>query len=263
MSLLSQRNTKMNFPKKSYMICTQQRSGSWLLAEGLEGTRVAGRPREYFNELTEGKFFKEWSVSTYGDYLPKIRAMATSPNGVFGIKVHWCQFDPMIDKLKTVSALQHASTQAVLDKIFPELSFVWLSRRDRVRQAISHFRAIQTGQWWKIGPANGDSSASPMMLDCAAVLKLEQFAVNNDREWERLLSALGVTPLRIYYEDLAARYDSTIAEVLNWLGVSSQASAIRQPRLIKQADEMSDKWVEEYTNYKQSLSHAQPAPVPA
>ncbi len=251
----------MNSPTRSYMICTQQRSGSWLLAEGLESTKLAGRPREYFNEVTEERFFNAWSICTYEAYLPKIKAMATSSNGVFGIKVHWSQFAHMIDKLKKVPALQHASTPDVLRSAFPNLSFVWLSRRDRGRQAISHYRAIQTGQWWKIGSVNGDRSASPQNLDCSAVLKLEQFAVNNDKEWERFLNTMGATPLRIYYEDLSSGYQSTIGEVLEWLGISSRGSAVRSPRLIKQADELSDRWFEEYTNYKLSLTHAQSAPI--
>src|SRR2546423_6871003 len=40
-------------PRRCYLVCATPRSGSTLLCEGLESTEVAGRPREYFEELKE------------------------------------------------------------------------------------------------------------------------------------------------------------------------------------------------------------------
>jgi hypothetical protein len=37
-----------NLPRRSYLICANQRSGSTLLCEALTGTGIAGRPEEYF-----------------------------------------------------------------------------------------------------------------------------------------------------------------------------------------------------------------------
>jgi hypothetical protein len=40
-------------PTATYIICTNPRSGSWLLSEGLASTSLAGNPREWFNTLEE------------------------------------------------------------------------------------------------------------------------------------------------------------------------------------------------------------------
>ena len=40
-------------PTTTYIICTNPRSGSWLLSEGLASTSVAGNPREWFNAQEE------------------------------------------------------------------------------------------------------------------------------------------------------------------------------------------------------------------
>ena len=43
-------------PITTYIICTNPRSGSWLLSEGLASTSVAGNPREWFNTLQEQQY---------------------------------------------------------------------------------------------------------------------------------------------------------------------------------------------------------------
>jgi len=40
-------------PAISYLMCATPRCGSTLLCDGLEATGLAGRPREYFEELKE------------------------------------------------------------------------------------------------------------------------------------------------------------------------------------------------------------------
>ena len=40
-------------PGGAYIVCTNPRSGSWLLSDGLARTGVAGNPREWFNVMEE------------------------------------------------------------------------------------------------------------------------------------------------------------------------------------------------------------------
>src|SRR4051812_21571952 len=89
-----------------YMICTNPRSGSWLLAEGLEGTGIAGHPREWFNEYEEREYPLRWGIpapsGSYEQYLSRLLEEGTTANGVFGLKCMGFQFATLRDKLKTI-----------------------------------------------------------------------------------------------------------------------------------------------------------------
>jgi trehalose 2-sulfotransferase len=76
-------------PDMSYLICCDPRTGSWLLAEGLQFTGIAGVPREFFAKEHEQEWIERLGASTYVDFLEKVIKYATTPNGVFGAKVHW------------------------------------------------------------------------------------------------------------------------------------------------------------------------------
>ena len=79
-------------PVVSYMICSLPRSGSSLLCEALANTLHAGMPAEYFNPGIIARMERRWNVGSFDDYLRKLLARKTSPNGVFGLKVHWGQY---------------------------------------------------------------------------------------------------------------------------------------------------------------------------
>jgi trehalose 2-sulfotransferase len=90
------RPARAMFPITRYVICTNPRSGSWLLSEGLASTSLAGNPREWFNTLEEQQHRARWRMDystdlTYARYLEYVRAESTTSNGISGIKLHWYQ----------------------------------------------------------------------------------------------------------------------------------------------------------------------------
>src|SRR5438270_3529957 len=79
-------------PRILYLICTLPRSGSWLLAEALHSTGIAGRPREYFAPEAKDSFTQQWrlpATSSYIDFIEAAMRTGTTSNGVFGAKTHW------------------------------------------------------------------------------------------------------------------------------------------------------------------------------
>ena len=121
-------------PHVSYIVCSMPRSGSSLLCDVLAGTELAGAPTEYLDLNQMEAFQREWEVSGLEEYLAALRDRKTSPNGVFGLKAHFHQ-------------LRDVLGERDLDAEFPGLRFVYIRRRDHVRQAVSWARANQTGQW--------------------------------------------------------------------------------------------------------------------
>jgi trehalose 2-sulfotransferase len=81
-------------PSRGYLLCCIERTGSNLLAEALAGTGIAGQPVEYFNPAGQQRPWMRGILgdSTLVDGFSKILAAGTTPNGVFGVKVHWSHF---------------------------------------------------------------------------------------------------------------------------------------------------------------------------
>ena len=81
---------------RSYIICTNPRSGSWLLSDGLSSTARAGHPREWFNVNQERTIRSDWDARNRGrmaftHYVRHILERGTTGNGVFGLKLHYYQ----------------------------------------------------------------------------------------------------------------------------------------------------------------------------
>ena len=79
----------MDTPNTSYFICTNPRSGSWLLGEGLALTSVAGNPREWFQEEEERDQCAKWGIEhsadgDYAEYLSNVYRDGSTGNGIFG-----------------------------------------------------------------------------------------------------------------------------------------------------------------------------------
>jgi LPS sulfotransferase NodH len=135
-------------PHTSYLICSTPRSGSSLLCEALKDTNVGGRPAEYFSEHNEAYWSERWNVSNYPDYIKSSLEEGTTPNGVFGGKVMWTSnFPEFTQKLGKELGRKHMPVHDLLSSVFPNLHYIWLGRRDKVRQAVSQWKASQTGIW--------------------------------------------------------------------------------------------------------------------
>ncbi|HTV91513.1 MAG TPA: Stf0 family sulfotransferase [Verrucomicrobiae bacterium] len=234
-------------PRLSLAICTNPRSGSWLLSEALASTGLAGNPREWFNALEKHDQQAAWRARHGSDladdaYLDYALRSGTSANGVFGVKLHYYQ----LRELCNASAKFMSAT-------FPNLRYVWLTRRDKERQAISYHRAHATNRWWSIPNEIAASEAEPP-FDPAAALQLERILIEHDRGWERYFSENGIEPLVVTYESLANDYAGTVRTVLRWLGVGRRRRLhIAVPRLRQQADAQTDRWLEEYRGWKSRL----------
>ena len=134
-----------------------------MLAEALESTGIAGRPREYFDPVFQKKWCESLAIASDAEYFEKALAAGTTPNGVFGAKVLWHQFEHLLVKLRRIQG-NGLSDLELLDRTFPDLRYIFLTRRDKIRQAISYDRAIRSGVWWSIadewrGPAQTSQSA--------------------------------------------------------------------------------------------------------
>ena len=152
--------------------------------------------------------------------------------------------------------LDNLSDLELLRGTFPDLRYVFLTRKDKIRQAVSYDRAIRSGVWWSIPTqanclteAPGPAIAPP--FDFARydewVTRLSEFESN----WRCHIKRTGIEALEVAYEDLVESYESTSLTVLRNLDLPvATGSQVAPPRLQRQADLVTEEWVRRYQQLK-------------
>jgi trehalose 2-sulfotransferase len=253
----------------SYLICATPRSGSTLLCETLARTGVAGRPLEFFEavpatgvprrpiDYLEGlddpdavalvagappreppPYSDLRGIERYADHLERVRRWGTTANGVFGAKIMWRQ---LVDLAVQTGARGPAGA---LRSLFGEPRCVWVRRADTVRQAVSLWRAMQTQSWRAETEASPVAGTEPR-YSFAALRHLVGQLSADDAAWRDCFAAAGSGVLMVTYEELASDLGGIVARTLSHIGVPAPNGAAL-PRMRRQADELSDAWVEAY-----------------
>jgi LPS sulfotransferase NodH len=140
-----------------------------------------------------------------------------------------------------VSPDDPACFEALTDKL-PPLRHIWISRRDKVRQAVSLAKATQTGVWRVERGTDPPERTGDLRIG-----QLDDYVrrlTRQDVNWKQFFESLDIEPLRIEYETLAAEYELTMRRVLEYLGVA--VNSVPPPRLKRQADASSEEWVARY-----------------
>jgi LPS sulfotransferase NodH len=235
-------------PHTSYVICATSRSGSTLLCDRLMATGFAGRPEEYFNARPRAALghpvWSGWDRADMAAYVGWILDLGTTPNGVFGVKLTPSALEALLVRLRADRQDPDMSDGELLGMSFPGLRFLWITRRDKVRQAISAYRALQSDTWIeRTGTAHRaeEPSYSFVLID-------EQVGaiVQDEAAWSHFFTANGIRPHTVVYEDLVADTEDEVNAVLRWLGIDCDLSGLRAAGLSKQADRLTNLWEQRY-----------------
>ena len=247
---------------KSYLVCCAPRSGSWLLADLLEQTDVAGRPEEYFRPDYRKQWSEEWGIPSEGPYsrfIATALANTATDNGVFGAKTHWYQLEWFVSQLRALPATgRDASDAALIEQWLPHPRYVHLHRDDTVRQAISYYRAAYSDRWFQLIEEDGERFISPVPMpatpDWAHIRFLEESVISQERRWKEFFAKSGIAPLEIRYEDMIQAIGETLQRVLDFIGVQlPPGTPLPTSRLKKQADEETERLAEEYLAHRDSV----------
>ncbi len=255
----------------SYLVCATQRSGSTLLCELLRATDVAGVPDEYFERLRASglprqprQYFEDPSVEGIAERLAPTEAgrperpgefeawfryvlqRGTSPNGVFGAKMMWNYLEDFKTRMAELPGLEDLSFNERLSAVFPRLKIIFMRRRDKVAQAVSLWKAIQTQRWRTDSESDLEdidvAEAPNSEYDYAAIEYLLNELHRWDARWEDWFHATGRDPIRIFYDEFTVSRAATIGRVLDALGIDPPAPEGKGP-MQRQADDLSKDWV--------------------
>ncbi|MFT3894037.1 MAG: Stf0 family sulfotransferase [Anaerolineales bacterium] len=240
-------------PRASYTIWFTQRTGSTLICKALESTGVAGVPREWFScppDLLST--FRQDNYADLQDYLWKL---GTTPNGVFGINYSFYEphFTQLIETLRKFPACLATPTirRDVWESIFPNHRHIFMTRRNKVRLAVSWWRAIQSGEWHLPVEEPRKSVDLSNAYSYDAIHHLYDECSMREAGIQDFFSEGGIAPLTVVYEDFIQDYEGTIQNILNYLGLNSNSVTIAPPALTQLADDISEEWAQRFREERQ------------
>lgn len=225
------------------MVCAIARTGSNLLCDGLHATRRAGRGQQYFFPKFETDLGRKYGLDPQNDFAGYVRGVteqASFGNRVFSFKVMAWYLSDFLGRLRATGAFGSGPDLAVLRAAFPRLEFVQILRRNKVQQAISKARAMQTGLW-KIQAGN-EARGEPR-YDAALIARCLDDVRRDEAVWADFFARENIAPLTVCFEDLCANYEGVIRSVLDFLKIKlPRGRTIAPPRTIRQSDVLSAEW---------------------
>lgn len=246
----------------SFLICATPHNGSTLLCEALKTTGLAGWPEEYFEavkhtaiaeQLAEYSQFGhepvlpiQWGGARYIDDLRQVLQEGSSSNGVFGAKVMWSYFDDFICSLRQIPPYGEMPVRDLLPSVFPNLHYIWTTRRDKVQQAISFWQAFQRRTWQFDG-----SATRKLVFNFEVIDHLLQQIMADELDWLRYFDVCGIQPFTVVYEDLVEAYEGTVRDVLQYLQIAIPDSPVSARRPMEpQTDAITVEWAQRYHHLK-------------
>jgi LPS sulfotransferase NodH len=285
-------------PERSYIVCATPRSGSTLVCHALGETGVAGRPEEYFEALrhsgrprrpeeyfvgVEDPSIRDhlgeravgsdpqprsplWSRAAYDRYLEWAFEAGTTPNGVFAAKLMWGYFGDFVSLLRNVPAYRDVPLAELLPTVFPDLTLVRVVRANKVRQAVSLWKAVQTATW-REDQASGttasleDDSSPPyqsfieehrpqLRFHYRAIEHLLEQILIEEARWDAFFEHCGIKPILVLYENFAAEYETSTLRLLERLGLSAPDDFAFEPQMKRQSDGVNDDWAKRYSELR-------------
>ena len=139
-----------------------------------------------------------------------------SESSVFGFKIALNQVHSLTERLRREGDL---SVTSDLRTIFPGIRFISVRRTDKVAQAVSYWRAVVTDQW-HVEAGNTVDLGRPD-YDFDAIKEVLLAVVTEDWLWDTHFAANGIECHHVVYEQYLQRRMSTLATILDFLGVTS------------------------------------------
>jgi len=285
-------------PDRSYLVCATPRSGSTLVCHALEETGVAGRPEEYFEALrhsgrprrpeeyflgVEDQSIRDhlgersvgsdpqprsplWSRAAYDRYLEWAFETGTTENGVFGAKLMWGYFGEFVSLLRNVPEYRDVPLAELMPAVFPDLTFVRVVRANKVRQAVSLWKAVQTATWREdqasAKAASVEEDGAPpyrsfveahrpqLRFHYRAIDHLLEHLLIEEASWDAFFEHSGIKPILVLYENFAADYEASTLNLLDRLDLTCPEGFEFEPRMKKQSDRINDDWTKRYSQLR-------------
>jgi LPS sulfotransferase NodH len=211
--------------KSFYCVTFSIRSGSSLLCEDLTQWGL-GAPTEYFQLPTAPVL----EVGELADYVVKV--VEETPGDVFGVKMSWQQTYALGDHLHKEG---ETSAEFDLRSVFPGLRYVHISRKDKIAQAVSGWRSLQTGVWHH--PVGETVVPGQPPYDFERIKAVLLQCIAEDWLWRSFFEDRSIDALDLVYEEYVQDRVAGLGEIARFLD--------QEPALVAPTDRLNvlqDEW---------------------
>jgi trehalose 2-sulfotransferase len=242
-------------PQLSYTIWFSQRTGSTLLCKALESTGIAGRPGEWLNTGDPKLLPGYYGATNITEMQETVWKLGSTANGIFGLKfgLHEPHFSALLAEFRKLPDAPRVSEPraAVWDHAFPNSRHIFLTRRNKVRLAVSWWKAIRTEEWHR---ETGQPTAAVELADAYsfdAINHLYTECSMREAGIQEFFSEACIVPLTVVYEDFIQTYTETVHRVLDYLGLENGGVSVEPPHYAQLADDISESWVQRFREERQ------------
>lgn len=262
-------------PEISYLVCATPRSGSTLLCEMLRATGVAGTPLEHFEILRHSgqprqprEYFDDVAAPGVLELLAplhpgrpsgesaeawreRILREGMTANGAWGGKLMWGHVEDLLARARQLDGLAGADLATVLQGLLGDVRLVFVTRVDKVAQAVSLWRAVQTQRW--SAAAGAPRRPHDAVYSFAAIDHLVATLEAQDAAWRGWFAQRPASPpLELSYEQVGADPRAAVEQVLRFAGLP--AVAVADPPLRPQRDDRSRQWAARYASERREVA---------
>jgi LPS sulfotransferase NodH len=216
-------------------------------------------PKQFFLPKAESRYGADVGIDPAADYTAYVRAIVntkTTRNEVFGFKLMSWYLDDFLARLREAHGFGNSTTSdlELLRSAFPDLRFLRIVRRHKLRQALSTARALQTGLW-KV--QKGKNILREPEFDPDLIEQSLHEAERQEKIWDAFFRRIGIEPCKVEYERLCQDYERTIRAVLSFLKIRLPAGArIGPPATTRQSDEISRMWEQRFLTERPALARS-------
>ena len=232
-------------PKLSYTIWFTQRTGSTLLCQALEETRIAGVPNEWLYT-----WLGDQDVDNPTELQMRLWESGSTSNGVFGLKhsFHEPHFTTLIEAFRQFPGCpaKESNRVKVWEHALPNHRHIFMTRRNKVRLAVSWWKAIKTAEWHRRPNASPKQTDLTNAYSFDAIHHLYCECSMREAGIQEFFSEGDIVPLTIVYEDFIQDYEKTVRKILTFLGLHGADREISPPSLARTADRISEEWVHRF-----------------
>ncbi len=228
----------------SLIICATQRSGSYYLLDLLSqsGLPYGDEWLTPYHIHSRKRTYGAVESLPYIDYLKLLSERERHDDRIV-VKAMSPQFKSLVNQVKESADLEGESFLQKFASIFPNPRFIYLERRDKVAQAISHLRARQTGRWVSL-KGNAEKDSIQPNYSFLGILNEHLERARMERDWNEMFLSNNLDVYRLCFESVRKDPQESINKVFEWLGMGTPEKMLesREERFKPMATDLNSEW---------------------
>lgn len=221
-----------------YLIVSQARTGGTFLCEALRNSGHAGMPFEYLNpaaiKIIAQRIGGGHSI-TLKRLIQAIESKRTGANGVFGMIFHLEQLSRPVRSFDDLKRWVRRNDRVVM-----------LYRRDKLAQAVSLERSIQSSAWHMTAGETGERYPAAWTIDPWVIARHVSNLGQQEQIIRTMLEDFPGKTIELTYEELDTGFDAAWPRISEFLEIPTMPASAVYPKLVRMRDAASDEMMSRF-----------------